>query len=91
MSETTPLLSAPTSEIAQTDDVYNRFSRKQKRVIVAVIAFAGVISRLVDFPPSYLSVLTMLASIRSRILFSLCTNGGQGSEHDRHGYQVSRH
>ena len=44
MSETTPLLS-DSGEHLEVRDIYDRFSRVQQRIIVAVIALAGLISR----------------------------------------------
>ncbi|KAF8589764.1 MFS general substrate transporter [Ramaria rubella] len=44
MSETTPFLPDSTGEVPPIDDVYNRFSKIQKQVIVAIIALAAFAS-----------------------------------------------
>jgi hypothetical protein len=50
MSETTPLLAGSDNELARPQDVYDRFSNVQKRVILIMISVAGLISRKYQDP-----------------------------------------
>ena len=94
VNEDTPLL--PGSEVQQKHDaVYNRFTKAQKRTILALICLAAVTPRKPECLVSRISCMdvssTLALSVRVRILRTRYSRNSQRSQHHRCCGQVRAH